>query len=153
MQLRHSAHIPASPEDVWSLLGRPATWPGWTPTVTAVRTLDGPDLVPGARFALSQPFQRERIWTVTEADPGRSFRWRTDGASGFEAAHRIEPDGAGGCLSRAELIPFGGARRAGPVLGPILRLALAAEARGLRRACLAGPAGGTDRDVRPRRRP
>ena len=134
MILRHHIRIPAPPEAVWAVLSHVEGWPHWTPTVTAARALDGPALAPGRRFAVKQPLQRERVWTVTEAGPGLAFRWRTEGGSGFEAGHRVEPDGHGGCIARADLIPLGRLRAAFLPLRPILRGALAAEAKGLRSA-------------------
>ena len=134
MILRHHVRIPAPPEAVWAVLCHVESWPDWTPTVAAARALDGSDPAPGRRFALKQPLQRERVWTVTEAGPDHAFRWRTMGRSGFEAGHRVVPDGQGGSVAHADLIPLGRMRAVWPLLRPVLHRALSAEAEGLRSA-------------------
>ena len=77
--------------------------------------------------------QPRTVRRVTALDPGRSFVWRTERAAGFEAGHSVEP-APEGCRVHAWLRPTGAMRAAWPLLRPLLRRALAAEADGLARA-------------------
>ena len=140
MRIAHRTLIRADPARVWAVTAEVERWPDWTPTMRSVRGLDGPLLAPGRRFSLRQPLQPEAVWQVTAFEPGRAFAWATGERRRLEASHRIEP-APGGCRSVVELRARGAALAlAWPLLGPILRLAVAAEARALRRKCEARPA-------------
>lgn len=133
MDFTREIRIAAAPDRVWAVLDDVPTWPDWTPTIRSVRPLDGSALTPSARFALRQPLQREAVWTVTALDPGTSFEWRS---ARFTAVHSVEPC-VGGTICLAVLRPaHGDGGLAWRLLTPFLSAALAAEARGLRRACL-----------------
>ncbi|MBS0264157.1 MAG: SRPBCC family protein [Planctomycetes bacterium] len=68
--------IHAAPQVVWDVLSRVTHWPDWTPTVTAVEALTGPELRTGAQFLIRQPRLRPAVWTVSSVTPGTEFTWQ-----------------------------------------------------------------------------
>ena len=81
--------IDASAESVWRLLGDVVGWPKWTPTVTQVRPLGEPDLVPGAAFEVRQPGVPTAVFTVESCAVGRSFVWTSRSAGVRNAADHV----------------------------------------------------------------
>ena len=134
--LRQRVAVSARPEVVWEVLADVEGWPRWTPTIRTVRALDASKLGLGQRFALRQPFQRERIWYVTTFKDGRSFIWETDGPHGFEAGHIVDGSGES-CYVTAWLRPKGAIRLVWPLLKPLFEYALSREAAGLMRVLTA----------------
>jgi hypothetical protein len=91
---RTSTCIDAPPQIVWPVLANVTLWPQWTPTVSAVDPLDGPDLQVGRRYRLTQPKLRPATWTVTDVLVNGGFTWesRSPGMT-MVAKHVIEPSG------------------------------------------------------------
>ena len=70
-----SITINASQEAVWKELSKVAYWNEWTPTVTKVEALDGPELKLNNRYKLFQPKLQPAVWTVTVLTPPSNFTW------------------------------------------------------------------------------
>jgi hypothetical protein len=136
MRVTNALHIDAAPDVVWAVTRDIERWPEWTPTVTAVRLVDGGELAVGSVARIRQPMQPESDWIVTELEPGRRFAWETR-RPGLRmlGRHEIEPEGAG--TRNILTVEAGGALAV--LLWPVLRLAmrkaLADENRGLRDRC------------------
>ncbi len=136
MRVTNTLHIDAAPAVVWAVTRDVERWPEWTPTVTAVRLVDGGDLAVGSVARIRQPMQPESEWVVTELEPGRRFVWETR-RTGLRmvGGHEIEPDGDG--TRNVLTVEASGALAV--LLWPVLRLAmtkaLADENRGLKARC------------------
>ena len=76
LRYQATASIEAPLEAAWHLLRDVLHWNTWTPTVTRVEALDGPDLAPGHRFRVEQPKLRPAIWSVTQVEAS-SFSWES----------------------------------------------------------------------------
>ena len=71
--------VAAPPEKVWDLLVDLRAWPKWGPTVERAE-LDEPGLLAlGSRGRVWTPFGLALPFTITEFDPGRSWRWEVAG--------------------------------------------------------------------------
>lgn len=91
--------VAAPPAAVWAVMQDVVRWPEWTPTVTAVEPVSGPDLAVGADYRVRQPRLPAVVWTVTELHPGRSFAWTSQGPGvRSRGDHRVEPT-ADGCTA------------------------------------------------------
>ncbi|GAB3169728.1 hypothetical protein GCM10027059_35150 [Myceligenerans halotolerans] len=92
-----SAEVAAPPEAVWQVLSDVEGMPGWTPSMTSVRIVDGPR-PPGVGTAvrIEQPGLPLAIWTIDEWDPPRKFGW-TSAVPGMrtQAEHVVEQAGQG----------------------------------------------------------
>lgn len=137
LQIESRIVIGAPPELVWTVIVGITDWPIWSPTVRAVQLLDGEPLTEGSRFRLRQPVQPSRLWQVTRLVPPVRAEWQTiDAGPPFRAIHVVTSE-ARGTVSFLGLV----AKRPRGVLAPaaelVLRAALAAENRALRRRCLA----------------
>lgn len=90
MNLAQQVEIDAPTDAVWSVYSDVERWPEWTPTVTAVRPLDGAGLAEGHRFEIDQPRYPRLVWAVDALEPGRSWTWRqrSPGAAS-SASHRL----------------------------------------------------------------
>lgn len=67
--------IDAPADLVWNVFTDVEHWPDWTPSVTRLAGLDGPELVVGRRFQIDQPRLPRLVWTVTEFIPHKSWTW------------------------------------------------------------------------------
>lgn len=91
-----SVSIDAPPEDVWRVLSNVTQWPLWTPTVTEVTALEGPELRVGSRFRVTQPKLRPATWTVTSAVSNSGFVWESSALGMVMVAeHLIEAVASG----------------------------------------------------------
>ena len=89
---RSSVTVAAQPAAIWPLLSTVVAWPEWLPTVTEVQALDEPALCPGARYRVVQPRLRPTVWTVTEVQAQRQFRWESSSPGvRVMADHRLVP--------------------------------------------------------------
>jgi uncharacterized protein YndB with AHSA1/START domain len=96
MHVDATIDIEAPPETVWAVLADVERWPGWTPTMTWVRWLDGGALAVGSAARIKQPRLPATTWRVTRVEPGRSFVWAASRAGVTTVAeHRLtpQPDG------------------------------------------------------------
>ena len=136
MYLEEHIDIAAPPARVWEATVDLARWPEWTPTVTTVELLDPPPVRPGHRARLTQPGNRPAVWTVTEVDPERSFRWemRTFGMP-VEAIHRMEPTATGTRVTLAIDVTGPTAPLLGRFVMRVSRQFVPQEAEALRRRC------------------
>src|SRR4051812_33702777 len=72
-----SVEIDAPNHLVWDVFTDVERWPEMTASVTRLTALDGPGIVVGKRFAITQPrMPKELVWEVTQVDPGVSWTWR-----------------------------------------------------------------------------
>ncbi|GAY19347.1 SRPBCC family protein [Mycobacterium sp. shizuoka-1] len=131
--------IDAPPELVWEVFTDVEHWPDWTPSVTRLTGLDGPQLAVGRRFSIKQPRLPRLHWIVTELTPGAAWTWVQRAPGGFTSArHEVGAAPGGGTLVRQELEQRG---VLGSVVGALThrmtRRYLALEAQGLK-ACSEG---------------
>ncbi|GAB2503038.1 hypothetical protein GCM10027063_47920 [Promicromonospora xylanilytica] len=92
-----SAEIDASPEAVWAVLSDVEHMPDWTPSMTSVAIIDGPNPPDvGTQVRIEQPKLPLAVWLIDEWDPPRHFAWISE-APGVttQAEHLVErlPDG------------------------------------------------------------
>jgi hypothetical protein len=94
MNVASHIEIEASAARVWSVFTRVESWPAWTPSVTSVDALDGPEIAIGHRFRIEQPKLPPLVWEVTAVDPPVSWTWsvRSFGAT-TSARHVVSPLG------------------------------------------------------------
>jgi uncharacterized membrane protein len=76
MRIEHTTDINASVDRVWALTTDIESWPAVTPTMSSVTRLDDGALRVGSSAKVKQPGQPERVWTVTELEPGKRFAWQ-----------------------------------------------------------------------------
>ena len=100
----------ASPESVWRLWSDVRTWPGWNPDVEAVN-IDGP-FAAGTTGSMTTKAGGTHAVTLTDVQPGRSFRLETSPAplSTFTFLCEIRPNGVGSTISQSVSMrgPLGG---------------------------------------------
>lgn len=92
-----SAEIAAPPERVWELLSDVEGMPSWTPSMTSVRIVQGPNPPDvGTAVRIEQPGLPLAVWTVDEWDAPRKFGWTT-AVPGVrtQGEHVVEPAGRG----------------------------------------------------------
>lgn len=136
MRFESSAVIAAPVERVWEVYVDVERWPEWTDSVTSVERLDSGPLTIGSRARIVQPKLPRAVWTVTEIEPGRHFRWESK-APGVTTVggHYVRPEGDG-CRATARLDQHG---PLGLVLGALgkglTNRYLQMEVQGLRRRC------------------
>jgi uncharacterized protein YndB with AHSA1/START domain len=136
MTIEHAIHIGAPPDVVWRVTEDVERWPEWTPTLTSVTRLDEAPFGPGSIARIKQPGQPEAEWVVTVFEPGQRFEWETRRPGlRMVATHEISPAGAGtkNVLRVEAKGPV--AVLLWPVLGLVMRRALAAENVGLKTYC------------------
>jgi hypothetical protein len=112
-----TAHMTATPEQVWDVLTDFGSFGEWNPFIVAA----GGELTPGSRLELQMRLEgsgartfRPRVLTV---EPGRELRWKgrlpVPGLFAGEHYFLLEPDGAHTLLRHGErfdglLVPFTG---------------------------------------------
>lgn len=135
MTVEDRIEIDAPVSRVWARTIDIEGWPAFTPTIDRVERLDRGELRVGSRARLDQPGQPERVWTVTELEPGRRFAWSTRFlAWSMTASHELVPtDGGTTNVLRVDLEgPAAGL--VGALLRRPLRKAIATENRGFKAA-------------------
>jgi uncharacterized protein YndB with AHSA1/START domain len=115
--------VDAPPATLWAILAQPEAWPAWTESMDAVDLLDD-DLRLGARARLVQPGLPPMVWTVTDFEPGRAFRWTAaSGGVRTVGSHEIAAlDGGERCRLTLGLTQHG-------ALAPLIRLLLGRRTR------------------------
>jgi uncharacterized protein YndB with AHSA1/START domain len=73
--IRVTEPIAAPCETVWALLSHPESWPSWTPTVSAIRPLDGGGFRVGGAWQITQPSLGRAVWRIELIEPARRFVW------------------------------------------------------------------------------
>jgi uncharacterized membrane protein len=111
MITRGTVTIDAPTRLVWDVFSDVEQWPQWTPTVTRLIGLDGPNIAVGKRFEIKQPRMPKLVWEVTEVNPGVSWTWaqRSPGGSAI-ARHDVVAESECRTLVRQEIDqrgPFG----------------------------------------------
>lgn len=131
---------------VWPVMADVERWPEWTPTVSVVRALDGPELAPGRRFHVEQPKLAPAVWTVLEVEVGRRFVWesRNPGVRAV-AVHALQPAADGVEVELAVELSGPFAWLAGLLAGKLTQTYVEREGAALvaRVAALDGAAGPT----------
>ncbi len=88
--------VPASAEATWQVLEDVESWPTWAPTFEEV-VLAGP-LAVGTPVTIKQPGRSRSHWQIQAVEPGRSFRWGSQGALVDQwADHVVEATGPDRC--------------------------------------------------------
>jgi hypothetical protein len=100
----------ASPERVWQVWSDVRTWPRWNPDVQAVH-IDGP-FTTGATGTMTTKAGGTHAITLTDVQPGRSFRLETSPAplSTFVFQCDVRPTGGGSTIGQRVSMrgPLGG---------------------------------------------
>lgn len=88
-----SAEIDASPEVVWAVLSDVERMPYWTPSMTSVEIIDGPNPPDvGTQVRIEQPRLPLAVWLVDEWDAPRHFAWISESVGvTTQAEHLVEP--------------------------------------------------------------
>ena len=132
-------------ETVWRRLSDVVSWSQWTPTVTEVEALDGPDLKQGRRFRVHQPRLRPAIWSVTLMEAPSSFTWEARAPGVVMIAEHILERTASGRTGLTLTFSFQGVL--GPLIGwsyrKLVQSYLDTEADSLRRHAEADAARGS----------
>jgi uncharacterized protein YndB with AHSA1/START domain len=99
-----SIEIDAPAAVVWEVFTDVEKWPDWTASVSKLTALDSEQITPGNRFEIIQPKFPKLVWTVTAADPGRSWTWtqRSLGATTL-ATHEVVPVEGGRTMVRQRI--------------------------------------------------
>jgi hypothetical protein len=104
MITRSSITIDAPARLVWDVFSDVVQWPQWTPTVTRLVGLDGPNIAVDKRFEIKQPRMPKLVWTVTEVTPGASWTWQQRSPGGTSLArHEIITESECRTLVRQEI--------------------------------------------------
>lgn len=134
MITRSSVTIDAPARLVWDVFSDVEQWSEWTPSVTRLVGLDGPNLAVGKRFEIKQPRLPKLVWEVTEVTPGVSWTWaqRSPGGSAL-ARHDVIAESDCRTLVRQEIDQRGvfGAL-VGRLMRPTTKRYLELEAQGLK---------------------
>ncbi len=134
MITRSSVTIDAPARLVWDVFSDVEQWSEWTPSVTRLVGLDGPNLAVGKRFEIKQPRLPKLVWEVTEVTPGVSWTWaqRSPGGSAL-ARHDVIAESECRTLVRQEIDQQGvvGAL-VGRLMRPTTKRYLELEAQGLK---------------------
>lgn len=98
--VRHSIHIDAPPEVVWSVGRDPARIPEWNTTAVSVKDVSGSLDAPGSRFTVVSKIAGRPLditWTIEEVEPPRYFVATASTPLGGGARQRVdyEPEGDG----------------------------------------------------------
>jgi len=135
MRIENAIEIDAPIERLWDLTLDVESWPDHTPTMTSIERLDDEPLAVGSAVRIKQPAQRERVWTVTELEPGRLFAWsaRTMGTT-MTATHAINPNGAGTTQTLSVDIEGRLSRVVGALIGRPIAKAITTENLGFKSA-------------------
>lgn len=92
--ITRTRRIAAPAPAIWPVLANVSAWPEFIDPVEGVEPLDGPNLKPGARFAVRQKGVRRTVWTVTALEPSRRFTWEAEaGGVALRADHLMAPEG------------------------------------------------------------
>lgn len=120
--------------EVWGLTVDVERWPTILPTVDTVTLLDTGPLRTGVRALIVQPGLRAE-WTVRTVEPDHRFVWTTQWHGKPMVAEHIVESVDGGALNTLRL-SYDGNRRSllTVLLGPLMRMTLAREAKAFRRA-------------------
>ena len=70
-----TVEIPASRQEVWSVVTDVERWPEWTESISRVIRLSPGPLQFGSRVRIHQPKLPPAFWRVTELVPGTGFTW------------------------------------------------------------------------------
>ena len=96
MRSERSIDIEAPAERVWSNYRAVTGWADWTKSVRSIQPLDGELPAVGGRFRIDQPRLPTLVWTVTDVQEGRSWRWEQRSPGGHTVVdHVVEPLDAG----------------------------------------------------------
>lgn len=135
--IRNDILIFAPLDLVWKATTAVADWPRWTRNMTLVQPLTSGPMQVGARFLVHQPLQRPAQWEVTDLRPGRLFAWRRiGGVVEMQARHTLREDAPGTISNRLEIDVTGHAAwLIGPILAPLLSMALMQENLDLKTWC------------------
>ena len=134
-------------DEVWRLVADYARDPEWRAGVATMAPSTAGPVVEGTTTA-EELRMAGRTWrntgVVTSVEPGRRFSWRTTSGVPASGSRSVVPRSGGGC--RVELAlsvtPTGIHRLLRPLLVPMLRRGLAADAERLRQVPERVPVGG-----------
>lgn len=133
--------IEAPAERVWRTYRAVTDWADWTASVRSIEPLDGDVPAVGRRFRIDQPKLPTLVWTVTDVQEGRSWRWEQRSPGGHTVAdHVVEPLDGGRTRVHLRLEQRG---PIGALVGWVARGTTARylmmEAEGLKATCESAP--------------
>jgi carbon monoxide dehydrogenase subunit G len=135
VRFEHSVHVDAAPAKVWDVLSDIERWGEWAPAVKSVERHDSGPLKVGSSATLDLKGAPKAKWTVTELTDGRSFTWVSDARVSASGWHVAEPDGEGTRLTLGIEAPGLLATLFWPMIMPVFRRNVRAEAEGLKKRC------------------
>lgn len=132
-----SVDIDAPADVVWEVYSDVERWPEWTPSVTRLTPLDGPEIAVGKRFEIKQPRMPRLVWEITEADPGTSWTWVQRSPGGLTVAtHEVIGSADGRTRVRQQIDQRGPVGAAvGILMRRMTKRYLEMEAAGLKARC------------------
>lgn len=135
MRIENVIDIDAAAEHLWELTLDVESWPQHTPTMTSVERLDHRPMAVGSAVRIKQPAHRERVWTVSELEPGHRFAWsaRALGTT-MTAAHTLVPTPSGTTQTLSVDIDGRFSRLVGALVARPIARAIAAENLGFKAA-------------------
>ncbi len=128
--------IAAPPDVVWPIVSDVERWPEWTPSARRIKLLDDiAELRNTARARVRLRGMGPSVWTVTEFDAGRSFRWDTTVMPGLRvtARHIVEPRNGGSHVTLSITSTGVMARPSSGLIAWMSRRNMALESAGLKR--------------------
>lgn len=135
MRIENTLEIDAPVARIWELTLDVESWPDHTPTMTSIERLDDRPLAVGSAVRIKQPAQRERVWTVSELEPGSRFAWsaRTMGTT-MTATHALVPSASATTQTLSVEIKGRFSRVVGALIGRPIAKAIATENLGFKAA-------------------
>lgn len=109
MKLAHRVHTPASPAEVWAVLGDPARWPEFDLSLRRVRGASGPAASGQHLLGLSRVSSLRIPVDVVEAVPERRLVLLVHTAPGLreQVSYDLTPAVRGGCDISASVVVDG----------------------------------------------
>jgi hypothetical protein len=81
--------IDAAPAVVWAVYTDVERWSEWTASVTSARLDPSGPLASGSRASIKQPRFPRVVWTVTDIQPQRSWRWENRSVGAKTSADHV----------------------------------------------------------------
>jgi uncharacterized membrane protein len=132
--VERSIDIEAPPDVVWRVMSDVEKWPEWTASMRRIERIgDGP-LAKGSSARVAARGGPPAVWTVTELEKGRSFKWEAKTSGTLAVAnHVVEPAGEGSRVTLTLTINGGLALALmSPLVSAIARRNVRQEAEGLK---------------------
>jgi len=132
-------HIDAPPARVWEVMSDVARWTEWAPAVKGAERHDSGPLKLGSSATMDIKGAPKAKWTVTDLEEGAAFTWESDARIKARGYHVVDPDGEGSRVTLGIVAPGLLATILWPLIMPVFRRNVRAEAEGLKKRCESPP--------------